>query len=65
MKYVERIFENRYGVIHARILRILKTHRHLDEKRISEAALLSLKETRSILMELFTVQMINQEVKNL
>ena len=62
MKQVERIFENRYGVIHTRIFRILKMHRSLDEKQISEAALLSLKETRSILMELFTVSMIQQEV---
>jgi len=53
MKLVERVLENKYGQNHARVLRILKQHRSLEDKKVSEAALISLKDTRSILMELY------------
>jgi hypothetical protein len=53
MKYIETVIENKYDQNHSRIIRILKLHKSLDEKKIAEAALLSLKDARSVLFELF------------
>ena len=53
MKYIEKVIENRFGLHEARVIRILKVHRILDDKKISESALLSLKDTRTVLLELY------------
>jgi transcription initiation factor IIE alpha subunit len=53
MKYIEKVIENRFGLHEARVIRILKVHKILDDKKISESALLSLKDTRTILLELY------------
>jgi len=53
MKLIEKVIENSYGQNHGRIVRMLKLHKSLDDKKISEMALISLKDARSVLMELF------------
>ena len=51
---MERLIENKYGEVHARVIRILRLYKGMDDKKLSEAMLLSLKDTRSVLMQLYT-----------